>query len=110
LLQINNQQKRRRIDPKNVDRNTIDQALTVIVAAPEYADELSTLISTELPRFEANHVPNRPGYPQYTDLSEYGFFKLFFSDVVVEILSEEINVYAEFQLRIPPLSLYKSRH
>jgi len=110
LLQINNQQKRRRIDPKNVDRNNVDQALAVIAAAPECADGLPTLIPIELPHFEANHVLNRPGYPQYTGLSESGFFKLFFSDVVVEILSEETNAYAEFQLRTPPLSLCKSRH
>jgi hypothetical protein len=63
LLKINNQQKRRRIDPKNVDRNNVDQALAVIAAAPECADGLPTLILTELPHFETNHVLNRPGYP-----------------------------------------------
>jgi type IV secretory pathway component VirB8 len=77
----------------------------VIVAAPECTDELPTLIPTELPQFVANYVKNRPGYSQYTNLSEAGFFKLFFSDSVVEILSKETNVYAEFQLQNPPLSL-----
>jgi hypothetical protein len=49
LFQTNNQPKRRRIDPEKVDQNDVDQALTVIVAASECSNELSTLISTELP-------------------------------------------------------------
>jgi hypothetical protein len=69
----------------------------VIEPAPECADGLPTFILTELPHFVANHVENRPGCPQYTDLSEYGFFKLFFSDVVVEILSKETNANTAFQ-------------
>jgi hypothetical protein len=68
----------------------------VIEPAPECANELPTFILIELPHFMANHVENRPGCPQYTSLSEYGFFKLFFSDVMVEILSKEINVNAAF--------------
>jgi hypothetical protein len=109
LSQTNNQPKRRRIDPEKVDRNDVDQALAVIAAAPECSDELPTLISTELPQFAANYVENRPGYSQYTNLSEAGFFKLFFSDVVVEILSKETNAYAEFHRQNPPLSLHTSR-
>jgi hypothetical protein len=69
----------------------------VIKPAPECADGLPTFISIELPHFAANHVENQPGCPQYTSLSEYGFFKLFFSDVVVEILLKEINANAAFQ-------------
>ena len=110
LSQPNNQPKRRRIDPEKVDRNDVDQALAVIVAAPECTDELPTLLPTELPQFVANYVENRPGYSQYTNLSEAGFFKLFFSDSVVEILSKETNAYAEFQLQNPPLSLQTTRH
>jgi hypothetical protein len=72
--------------------------LAVIAAAPECTDELPTLIPTELPQFTANYVENQPGYSQYANLSEAGFFKLFFSDVVVETLSKETNAYAEFQL------------
>jgi len=83
--------------------------LAVIAAAPECTDELPTLIPTELPQFVANYVENRPGYSQYAGLLEAGFFKLFFSDVVVEILAKETNAYAEFQLRNPPLSLYTTR-
>jgi hypothetical protein len=49
LFRPNNQPKRRRIDPEKVDRNNIDQALAVIVAALECTDELPTLIPTELP-------------------------------------------------------------
>jgi hypothetical protein len=109
LFQTNNQPKRRRIDPEKVDRNDVDQALVVIAAAPECSDELPTLISTELPQFAANYVENRPGYSQYTNLSEAGFFKLFFSDVVVEILSKETNTYAELHRQNPPLSLHISR-
>jgi Transposase IS4 len=63
------------------------------------------LISTELPRFKANYVQNRLGYTPYTNLSEIGFFELFFSDVVVQILSEETNSYAESKLRIYPLAI-----
>jgi hypothetical protein len=48
LSQINNQLKRRRIDPEKVDRNDVDQALVVIAAMSECSDELSTLISIEL--------------------------------------------------------------
>jgi Transposase IS4 len=59
------------------------------------------LISTELPHFNANYVENRSGRPQYTDLSESGFFGLFFSDSVVEILSKETNTYAEFKFQNP---------
>jgi hypothetical protein len=46
---INNQPKRRRIDPENVDRNDVDQALAVIAAALEGSDEPPILIPTELP-------------------------------------------------------------
>jgi Transposase IS4 len=109
-LQNNNQPKRRKIDPKNIDRNDVDQALAVIAPAPECSEELPTIIPTELPQFKANYVENRPGRSQYTDLSESGFFKLFFSDSVVEILSKETNSYAEFQLQNPPLSLHKTCH
>jgi Transposase IS4 len=107
--QSHNQPKRRRIDPAKVDRNDADQALAVIAAAPEYTDELPTLISIELPQFAANYVENRPGYSQYTNLSEAGFFKLFFSDLVVKIISKETNTYAELHLQNPPLSLQSTR-
>ena len=107
---INNQPKRRRIDPENVDRNDVDQALAVIAAAPEGSDEPPILISTELPQFQANYVQNRPGCSRYTNLSELGFFKLFFTEIVVEIISAETNSYAEFQLQNPPLALHKIRH
>ena len=49
-----------------------------------------------LPHFAANYVSSRAGASKDADLSKLGFFKLFFSDSVVEILSEEINFYAEF--------------
>ncbi|KAF7502521.1 hypothetical protein GJ744_005626 [Endocarpon pusillum] len=91
----NNQLKRPQIDSKTVDRNQVDQALTVIAPAPECADEPPTLISTELPQFDANYVKNRAGASRYTGLSALGLFTLFFSDLVVEILSEETNSYAE---------------
>ncbi|KAF7504870.1 hypothetical protein GJ744_001668 [Endocarpon pusillum] len=90
ILQNNNQRKRRRIDPEKVDRNNVDQALAVIAPAPECTNEPPTLISTELPHFEAKYVENRKEAPQYTDLSELGLFQLLFSDSVVEILSKEI--------------------
>jgi hypothetical protein len=70
--------KRRRIDPKTVDRNNIDQALIVLVAAPEYSEAPSISVLIELPHFEANYIENRPGYSRYTGLLESGFFKLFF--------------------------------
>jgi hypothetical protein len=96
LSQINSQSKRCRIHPKKVDRNDVDQALAVIVPTLECSNKLPTLILTELPQFAANYIENRPGYSQYTTLSEAGFFKLFFSDLVVEIISKETNAYAEF--------------
>jgi Transposase IS4 len=101
LQQNNNQRKRRRINLENVDRNTVDQALAVIAPAPECSNRPPVLISTELPHFNANYVENRSGRPQYTDLSESGFFGLFFSDFVVEILSKETNTYAEFKFQNP---------
>ena len=110
LLENNNGPKRRKIDPKNVDRNDVDQALAVIAAAPECTDELPTLVSTELPHFKANYVVNRAGASKHTGLSELGLFKLFFNDSVIKILSEETNSYAEFQLRNPPLNLRKTCH
>ena len=110
IYEDQNRPKRRKIDPKNVDRNNVDQALAVIAAAPECSDEPPTLISTELPQFKANYVQNRAGCSRYTGLSESGFFKLFFNNSVVEILSEETNSYAEFQLQNPPLSLQETRH
>ena len=82
----------------------------MLVAAPEYSEAPPTLVSTELPHFEANYVENRPGCSQYAGLSESGFFKLFFSDSVVEILSEETNSYAESKLQSPPLYLKKICH
>jgi hypothetical protein len=56
LLHENKQLKRRKIEPKNVDRNDVDQALTVIAAAPEYTNATPTLVSLELPQFKANYV------------------------------------------------------
>jgi hypothetical protein len=97
-LRTNNPSKRRKIDPTTIDRNNVDLALAVVAPAPENSDKPPTLIATELPHFKANYVPNRRGEFQHTNLSEIGFFKLFFSDLVVEILSEETNIYAEFQL------------
>lgn len=79
LQQANNQSKRRRIDPKAIGRNDVDQALTVIAAAPECSDEPPTLIPTELPQFETNYVQNRAGYSQCFILSELNFFEPFFS-------------------------------
>jgi Transposase IS4 len=105
---INRPLKRPKIDPENIDRNNVDQALAVIFPAPECVDEPPSLIPTELPHFKANYVSNRAGYSQHTNLTKSGFFKLFFSDFVVKILSEETNSYAEFQLRNPPLSLLKT--
>jgi Transposase IS4 len=110
LSQKNKQLKRRRIDPDSVDRNNLDQALAVIAAAPEDTDKLPTLISTELPYFKINYIQNRPSCSRYISLSELSFFKLFFSDSVVEILSKETNLYAEFHLQTPPLSLFETRH
>jgi Transposase IS4 len=107
--QINSHPKRRRIDPEKVDRNDVDQALAVIAAAPECTDGLPSLISTQLPQFMANYVTNRPGCPKYADLSDSGFFTLFFSDSVIEILSKATNRYAEFRLQNPPLSLRATR-
>jgi hypothetical protein len=107
--QINSHPKRRCIDPERVDRNDVDQALAVIAAAPEWTDGLPSLISTQLPQFVANYVINRPGCPQYADLSESGFFTLFFSDSVIEILLKVTNRYAEFCLQNPPLSLRATR-
>jgi len=110
LQQINSRPKRRRIDPPNIDRNDVDQALAVIAPAPEYTDEPPILIPTELPQFNAKYVPNRAGCSRHSDLSELGFFTLFFSDLVVEILSEETNSYAEIHLQSPPLSIQSHRH
>ncbi|KAF7502632.1 hypothetical protein GJ744_005426 [Endocarpon pusillum] len=99
----NNQPKRPKIDSKTVDRNQVDQALAVIEAPPEGADEPPTPISIQLPQFKANYVQNRAGTPRYTGLSALGFFQLFFSDLVVEMLSEETNQYAAAKLQNPSL-------
>jgi Transposase IS4 len=109
LSQFNRHLKRPEIDAVSVNRDNVDQALAAIAPAPECGDEPPTLLSTELSKFEANYTQNRPGYSRYTGLSESGFFKLFFSDSVVKILSEETNAYAEFHLRNPPLSLQDTR-
>ena len=105
FLQTNDLQKRRRIDVGTVDRNDVDQALAVIAPAPECSNKPPQLISTELPHFRANYVQNRLGYTLYTNLSEIGCFELFFSDFVVQILSEETNSYAESKLRTYPLAI-----
>ena len=78
IFRDNERRKRLKIDSKNVDRNKVDQALTVIVPTSECTDEPSTLISTELPYFEANYVQNRIKASRYTDLSEIGFFSVLF--------------------------------
>ena len=72
--------------------------MTAITPMSECADEPPILNSTELPHFEVNYVQNRTEVSRYTDLSELGFFQFFFSDLVMEILSEEINSYTEYQL------------
>jgi hypothetical protein len=96
LLHNNKRLKRCDIDPEKVDRNDVDQALAVIASASECLDQPPILILTELSQFKANYVETRPGCSQYADLSELGFFKLFFSHAVIEILSEETNLNAEF--------------
>jgi hypothetical protein len=48
LQQINSRPKRRRIDPLNINRNDVDQALVVIAPAPEYTNEPPILILIEL--------------------------------------------------------------
>jgi hypothetical protein len=83
--------------------------LAVIAAAPECTNGLPSLIPTQLPQFAANYVENRPGCPQYTNLSEYGFLTLYFSDSVVEILLKETNAYTKLHHQNPPLSLYATR-
>ena len=91
-----------------IDRNNVDQALAVIAPASECTDESPTLISIELPHFEAKYVENREGAPQYTDLSVLGFFQFFFNDSIVKIIFKETNSYAKSQLQnppFPPLSL-----
>ena len=70
----------------------------MIAPSPKCSDEPPTLISIELPHFNANYTENRAGQSQHSNLSEIGFFKLFFSDLVVEILSKETNFYAKFHL------------
>jgi hypothetical protein len=97
FLKINSQSKRRKIDPGNIDRNDVDLALAVIAPAPECSDEPPILIPTELPHFNANYVENHYRESYHTNLSEIGFFKLLFLfiDLVVEILSEGTNSYAE---------------
>ena len=107
---VNSWRKWPKIDPKNVDRNNVDQALIVIAAVPKCTDEGPILISTELPQFKVNYVSNWPEASKYTDLSELGFFKLFFSDFVVKILSKETNFYAESKLQDLSSSLYKKCH
>jgi hypothetical protein len=59
--QNSKQPKRRRIDPKTVDRNNVNQALAVLIAAPEYSEVPPTSVLTELPYFKANYVENQPG-------------------------------------------------
>ncbi len=105
--QASKQPKRRRIDPAAIDRNNVDQALAVIAPAPESIDELPTFIPTELPQFEANYVLYRAGSSQYSNLSELGFFELFFSPIVVQILSDETNSYAEIHRHNLPHPLRK---
>jgi hypothetical protein len=74
-------------------------------AAPEECiDELPTFIPTQLPQFVANYVENRPGYSQYANLLGAGFFKLFFSEPIVEIISKKTNMYADFYRQNPPVS------
>jgi hypothetical protein len=109
LSQFNRHLKRPKIDVVSVDRDNVNQALAAIAPAPECGDEPPILLLIELPEFEANYTQNRPSYSRYTGLSESGFFKLFFSDSMVKILSEETNAYAKFHLRNPPLSLQDTR-
>jgi Transposase IS4 len=83
----------------------------VIAAAPEESiNEPPAFILTQLPQFVANYVDNRPGYSQYTDLSEAGFFTLFFSDAVIKIISKETNAYADLRCQNPPLSEQATRY
>ena len=70
----------------------------MIAPAPKYSDEPPILIPIELLHFNANYVKIRRKESHHINLSETSFFKLFFSDLVVEILLKEINFYAESQL------------
>jgi hypothetical protein len=109
--QLNSHPKRRPIDPTKVDRNDVDQALAVIAATLEESiNEPPAFILTQLPQFVANYVDNQPGYSQYTDLSEAGFFALFFSDAVVKIILKETNAYADLRCQNPPLSEQATCH
>lgn len=55
-LSKNNQRKRRYIDVASIERDDVDQALAPIAVAPESTDEPPSLISIELPQFEANYI------------------------------------------------------
>jgi hypothetical protein len=98
VYRANNEIKRRKIDPERIDRNDADQDLAPIAAAPEDHSEPLTSIPTELPQSEANYIQNQPGCSRYSNLSELGLFKLFFSDSVTEIILKEINSYTESYL------------
>ena len=52
IYRNNSHRKRPRVNPVNVDRNDVNQALAVIAPAPKNAENTNkplTLISTELP-------------------------------------------------------------
>ena len=54
--QAHKQSKRQRTDPVTIDRNNVDQTLTVIKVTSEYTDKLSTLLLTELSQFKINYI------------------------------------------------------
>lgn len=73
-LSKNRRRKIPYINVASIERDDVDQALAPIAVAP---DERPTLISAELPQFEANYVANRPRASRYAGLSKMGFFRCF---------------------------------
>jgi hypothetical protein len=100
LSQFNRHLKRPKIDVVSVNRDNVDQALAAIAPALECSNEPPILFSIELPEFEANYTQNRSSYSRYTNLSESGLFKLFFSDSVVKYSPKKLMSMLNFIFEI----------
>lgn len=75
-------------DPEHVDRNNVGQASAVNAFAPQCTNKPPTLISTELPQFEAEDVQNRSGRSTCVGFWVLlDLFKLFLNILVAEIVS-----------------------
>jgi Transposase IS4 len=82
-------------DDEVVDRAAIASAFIPVVAENEYIPDTAS----QIPPFHHDFILDRPGKSSKSGLTELQFFSLFFTDQVIDILVQNTNSHAEWELQ-----------